>query len=64
MPRFDVALHIEVEAEDAGAAIEEVRANYSVVNDPHHRIGFELTSFVVDGDVYEIDEDEEEIVIN
>ena len=40
MPRYDVALHIEIEAEDEEAAFAYVRQNYAVVDDPldeiHH----------------------------
>lgn len=50
MPRFDVSLHIEIDADDAEEAIQYVKANYGVYN----KLGF--VSFVVDDEIYEIDD--------
>jgi hypothetical protein len=58
MPRFEVALHVEVEAEDSNAAFADVRTNYAVINDPAGQIVDNLVEFVVDGEPYELAEDE------
>ena len=50
MPRFDVSLHIEIDADDAETAYANVRDNYTVFN----KLGF--VSFVVDDEIYEIDD--------
>jgi hypothetical protein len=63
MKRFEVPLSIEVVAEDADAAFEEVRSHYCVINDPNNEVKTEGThtevDFVIgDTDLHELAEDE------
>lgn len=50
MPRYEVEIWVLVEAEDAAAAFEDVRANYAVVHDPKN----EITTHLVDMTVGEV----------
>jgi len=52
MPRFDVSLHIEIDADDAEQAYQDVKSNYGVYN----KLGF--VSFTIDDQIYEIDDNQ------
>lgn len=58
MKRFDVELHIEVEADNADAAFADVRTNYCVVNDPNNAVKDNLVDMHVDEHPQELAEDE------
>ena len=47
MARFDVSMHVEVEAADSEAAFADVRSNYCVVNDPDAKITHDSAQFTV-----------------
>ena len=58
MPRYDLALHVEVEAESAEAAWAYVRTNYGVIDDPKREITTHGVDFFLDEDAAELGEDE------
>lgn len=45
---FDVAMYIQVEAEDENSAFADVRTNYCVVDDPAGAVKDNLVEFEID----------------
>lgn len=60
MPKFEIVLSIEIEADDANAAFADVRTNYCVVNDPLGKVTEKTVSFLIDDQIHELAEDEED----